>query len=331
MKKKSWKQWVQEYFHFTRTERIAILVLLAGIFLVKIVPGVWTVSTPSAVKIPDSLLIKLAHSDRGDSSFGSPNGFRYTPHKTVSGNGRQLEPVFSGRSKREYGNQYPKPDNPPELFVFNPNLATASEFERLGLPPKTIRTVLNFREKGGRFRNSKDLNKIFGMPEILAARLEPFVQLETAEPALPPLKRSFSTAVAHELTRIDINTADSLDWVKLPGIGPRLSSRILQYREKLGGFMQVSQLTEVYGLQDSVFQTVVSYLELGNTLVRTININQAELRELAEHPYIRWNLAQAIIKYRTNHGRFESLIDLGKLHLVNQELLSKLSPYCKIE
>ena len=125
---------------------------------------------------------------------------------------------------------------------------------------------------------------------------------------------------------VDINDADSIAFIALPGIGPRLASRILNFREKLGGFYSSDQLSEVYGLPDSTFQNIRQYLHLAGS-VKTININTASKDELRVHPYIRWNLANAIVEYRNQHGNFQSLEDLKNISVIDETTYNKLIHY----
>jgi competence ComEA-like helix-hairpin-helix protein len=130
---------------------------------------------------------------------------------------------------------------------------------------------------------------------------------------------------------IDINTADTTAFISLPGIGSKLASRIANFREKLGGFYSIEQLGEVYGLQDSVFQKIRKYLRLNDPSVKKININIATVDELKAHPYIKYNIANAIIAYRNQHGPFSAVEDIKKIMVVTEELYSKMLPYFAIQ
>lgn len=357
MKKKSWKQWVGEYFHFTRSERIAVTVVLAGLFLIKVAPYYWPVREPAHVQVPDSLLQQLIAADRsfesdyrssspnsqsvrsdsrsfdsGNRSFGSNPRSVGSNHRSYSSNELSLSSY-----KKKYSERWSSTNAAPaELFRFDPNLATEADLERLGLTPSMIRTFVKFRDKGGRFRSPEDIRKIYGIPPALAERLEPYVQIKSERAGGPALfadvkKQRIRKAQAGSIISIDINRADSLDWLALPGIGPKLSSRILQYRDRLGGFYTIEQVAEVFGLADSVYQRIRGYLRIESPQPRQVNINEARLEELAAHPYIRWKLADAIVNYRATHGGFRDSRELAKLHMVNEELLNKLIYYCKIE
>ena len=101
---------------------------------------------------------------------------------------------------------------------------------------------------------------------------------------------------------VDVNTADTTAFVALPGIGSKLALRIVNFRDKLGGFYSVDQIAEIYGLPDSSFQRIKHLLKLDNPSIKKININTASKDEMKLHPYFKWNLANAIVEYRNQHG-----------------------------
>jgi competence ComEA-like helix-hairpin-helix protein len=124
----------------------------------------------------------------------------------------------------------------------------------------------------------------------------------------------------------DINSADVNAFIALPGIGEKLAGRIINFRDKLGGFYAVEQVKETYGLPDSTFQMIRQYLKL-NTGVKKININTASKEDLKSHPYIRWNLANAIVEYRNQHGAFKTLEELKNIVVIDETTYKKTSPY----
>lgn len=130
---------------------------------------------------------------------------------------------------------------------------------------------------------------------------------------------------------VDINLGDTTAFIALPGIGNKLASRIINFREKLGGFYSFNQVSEVYGLADSIFQKIKPYLQLNDATVKKININTATIDELKAHPYIKYNIAKAIIAYRNEHGSFLKTEDLKNIMLINDELYLRILPYASIE
>lgn len=130
---------------------------------------------------------------------------------------------------------------------------------------------------------------------------------------------------------IELNTADSAALLPLRGIGPVLSSRIVRYRERLGGFHAVEQLLEVYGLDTQSFYGFRDCLRVDTTLVQKINLNTAGFGELRRLPY--WSFAQikVILNYREQHGLFSSTHALYNIHALNRGTIQKVMPYLRIE
>jgi competence protein ComEA len=129
---------------------------------------------------------------------------------------------------------------------------------------------------------------------------------------------------------IDINTADTTALIALPGIGSKLATRIILFREKLGGFHSIGQVQEVYGLKDSVFQRILPLLKCDSENIKKLDINKAGKDDLKQHPYIRWQGANALIEYREQHGVFDSLHDLANINSLDSGALNKMMPYLTV-
>jgi competence protein ComEA len=221
-----------------------------------------------------------------------------------------------------------------ELFYFDPNTINSDEWKRLGLRDKTINTILNFISKGGKFRQPDDIKKIWGLHEDEIQRLMPYVRIASINPPAEnskqlPVFTKYDQKKSVEI--VDINLADTTALIRLPGIGPKLSNRIINFRDKLGGFYTIEQVSETFGLADSVFQKIKPLFQLHDRNIRQLNINTASLDELKQHPYIRYNLASLIVQYRTQHGNFVAVSDIKKIMTVTDELYNKLSPYLAIQ
>lgn len=130
---------------------------------------------------------------------------------------------------------------------------------------------------------------------------------------------------------IALNESDSISWEQLPGIGPVLAARIIRYRDKLGGFHSVTQLKEVYGITDSVYEKINPLIKNGAEQVHTLDLNKVSLEELKMHPYLRWKIANAIIRYREANGPFQSLEDLKKIWSLSPETILKIEPYLRVD
>jgi competence ComEA-like helix-hairpin-helix protein len=219
------------------------------------------------------------------------------------------------------------------LFYFDPNNLPATGWKKLGLKDKTISSIQKYLSKGGRFRQPEDLKKIWGLNQNLVQRLLPYVKIEA-------VNNSFQSRPEYESKKyeakkmpalMDINHADSISLDGLPGIGPALSRRILGFRDRLGGFYSVDQVSETFGLPDSVFKKIKDRLVLNDPMLRQININTATADEMKQHPYIRYQLANAIVQFREQHGLFSHIGDIKKIMMLNDEIYNKLAPYLTVQ
>jgi competence ComEA-like helix-hairpin-helix protein len=129
---------------------------------------------------------------------------------------------------------------------------------------------------------------------------------------------------------IEINAAGIEDFESLSGIGLKLAERIIKYRDKLGGFYDVNQVAETFGIQDSVFQKFKGQLKCDRN-VKKIPINHMTSKELSEHPYFRGKLSTLLVNYRQEHGPFTTMEDLVKIPMINDQVLGRIRPYISLE
>jgi len=137
-----------------------------------------------------------------------------------------------------------------------------------------------------------------------------------------------SRSIPRQIAVLDINEADSLDLEKLPAIGEKLSSRIVRYRDRLGGFMHLLQLKEVYGLSDSTYQIILPLLKIAKDFKpKLIDINKVEYTDLRKHPYTNNSFIKLVLAYRKVHGNFSDRLALEKVEQMDKSVLDKLAPY----
>ncbi len=222
-----------------------------------------------------------------------------------------------------------------ELFAFDPNLASEGDFRRLGLSSRTIKSILNYRVKGGQFRKTEDFAKIYTLDEEDYTRLAPYLTIGalattgTERPATYAGGAHFPDKKIAFQGPLDINRAALEDWLQLPGIGEKRAQQIINRRELLGGFISVAQVAETFNLPDSVFQRIQPRLILESRDVRQLNINAVSAEDLDRHPYISLKQATLIINYRSQHGPFASVEDLSKIVVfaTDKKWLEKIKPY----
>lgn len=213
------------------------------------------------------------------------------------------------------------------FYPFDPNMIQAHQYVSFGLPEKVASRIERYREKGGRFFKKEDLLRIYGMDTGWFLQAKKWI---TIPPVLSQNKKPERKIQSREV--LDINVADSTQLLAVYGIGPVLSKRILTFRDKLGGFISMDQLKEIYGLDTSVVLNMKKrFIVSAGFHPRTINLNTATLEELDSHPYISRKEAQAIITYRLPHQAFLSIDQLGEIKLLDQKWVDRVRPYFTIE
>lgn len=218
---------------------------------------------------------------------------------------------------------------PVRLFYFDPNNLDAAGWVKLGIREKTAVTIQKYVSKGGRFRKPEDIGKIWGLRKADVEKLVPYVRIQEektafSDKAQPYAKKKFEQK---KDIRVDVNLADTSIFIALPGIGPGFAKRIINFRNRLGGFYSIEQVSETYGMPDSTFQKIKPHLFVKPGNIKKININTATTEELKSHPYIRYNLANVIVNFRKQHGNFASVDDIKKIMILDDETYIKLQPY----
>ncbi len=232
-----------------------------------------------------------------------------------------LEPYI--RIKKQFDE---KPEQKYEIveihpFPFDPNELDEEAWLSMGLRERLVKTIINYRNKGGRFYEIEDVKNIYGMRENEYKALEPFINIKK-----DTLKTFKKKLIANDLL-LDINSADTLDLQQLKGIGPSYARRIVKYRERLGGYNYKGQLMEVYGMDSLRYSGIKENVFVETDSIQKININEAGIKQLIKHPYIEFYLAKSIVKYRKEIGTYSELEQLKEANLIYEELYQKIVPY----
>jgi len=324
-----WQEFMKDYLSFTRKDRIGILIISGLMVIVFFLPQVFSRSSKKRDIQLDTAWLSAVKKLEIKGTDPSTNYDQESEEENV--NTYQFDRPKDKYSKKDPGKV--------ELFYFDPNTVSESGWKRLGLRDKTIETIHRYLSKGGIFKKPEDLQRIYGLHPNEYLRLAPFIKIESSfvksSDELKLLKAETDNQNTKKnssyYTKIDINTADTSAFIYLPGIGSKLASRIIYFRDKLGGFYSIDQVGETYGLPDSTFQKIKQYLKLENPSVKKININSVTVDELKAHPYIKYSLANPIIAYRNEHGPFSKIEDIKKVMAVTEELYNKISPYLFIQ
>lgn len=250
----------------------------------------------------------------------------------------RLAPQESSQPAPKY---YAVPESPVETFPFDPNTADSTTLLRLGLAPWQVRSIYKYRAKGGRWHRPEDFKRTPGMTPELWNRLGPMVRIgeayrfysDTKEVPADSSQLKDSTTTSKptyvrqekfsELVELELNEVDTATLKKIPGIGTVRSREIIRYREQLGGFVSVEQLKEIPDLPDSIGR----WFRCSGVVYRPLQINKADIRQLAHHPYLNYAQAGAIMDYRRNKDDIKSLDELRSMREFAEIDIQRLAPY----
>ncbi len=224
-------------------------------------------------------------------------------------------------------------ESPPVYFTFDPNLAEKEDFLKLGLSEEISNRIIKYRNSGGKFYKPDDLKKIYGLEKNEYENLAPFILIEPLElVAVDKLnaQKNDTLFATREQPPVpfDINKVDSTTLMTVNGIGKVLSVRIVKFRKSLGGFINVNQLDDIYGIEEYARNNLVKQSFVDESFTpQKININLWPADSIARHPYIDYNIANVIVSYREQHGSFSKPEDLLDIRIIELSWIEKVTPY----
>ena len=239
----------------------------------------------------------------------------------------EFERTHKKFEKRNYSNYYSKkkkykaPDS-----KFNPNTYTLTDWTNLGLSEKQSVVVLKFTSRG--IYSEEDLKRIFVIPDVLFELIRDSVVYPERFQNTPN-QESFKKQ-AKQITLINLNTADTTEFMQIYGIGAFYAKQIIRFREKLGGFFKKEQLLEVWKMTTEAYDKIKDHVFISEKDVKRININSVTIEELKVHPYLKWNQANSIVKMRIQRNGFKNIEEIKESVLIDSETYEKLFPYLSL-
>lgn len=322
----NWKEFATSYLSFSRKERLGVIVIVLIILSIFFLPDAFPKTTSKQVSTDTAWIAGMKQLEQKEVENEPPFQKQYSDDNSSAYQYDRSANSYYSKSKGE-------------LFYFDPNTLSAEGWQKLGLRDKTISTIQNYLSKGGKFRKPEDLQRIYGLFPNEFERIAPYINIAASSETSnykdfadkPSTESQPAKTYTPRYSVVDVNTADTSALIALPGIGSKLAMRIINFRDKLGGFYSTNQVAETFGLPDSTFQKIKQYLKADNNSVRKININNATLDELKVHPYIKYALANPIIAYRNEHGPFVRVEDLKKVMVVTDEIYNKIALYLFVQ
>jgi DNA uptake protein ComE-like DNA-binding protein len=249
-----------------------------------------------------------------------------------------LQPKLNADSLNNF-KKVPEKNQPINYFPFDPNKIKTVDWIKLGFSKKQTEIILKFKKSIGGFRTTEDLGRCFVIDENKMSDLSPFIRIDTTllnninsdrndnyQPDNPIIEKENKKSVI-----VEINSADSIQLLEIRGIGPYFANKILSYRNKLGGYIKKEQLLEIWNFDSVRYEKINEQFIIDTSLILKINVNRVDANFLKLHPYIRWSLANAMVKYREQHGDYNNLSDIKNVVLMTDSIYNKLYPYLVIE
>ncbi|WP_348823388.1 ComEA family DNA-binding protein [Flavobacterium aestuarii] len=213
-----------------------------------------------------------------------------------------------------------KTSNKPVMYPFNPNFISDYKGYKLGMSVEEIDRLLTFRKQNKFVNSAKEFQDVTKISDSLLHAISPFFKFPdwVNQKKGSNQYKSFSDKAFvknEKIVLIDINQAAQQDLIKINGIGEAISLRILSQKEKLGAFVSMEQLKEVWGLSPEVILNLNKHFAIIKPpdLIK-IDVNNASLKELSKFFYFKQDLARQIVKYRSMNGDFKNIEDLTKIN-----------------
>ena len=218
------------------------------------------------------------------------------------------------------------------LFPFDPNTADSTQLLQLGLQRWQVRNIYRYRRAGGIYRRPQDFARLYGLTAGQYRQLEPYIRISAdyqpasrlVEPEKPYVRDTLRYPVKIEQGQhVVLNTADTAQLRRVPGIGTYFANEIVNHGRFLGGYVSVDQLDEIPDFPQKAKQ----YFVISSPNPRRLNVNRLSLNELKRHPYINYYQAKAIVDYRRLHGRIDNLRQLSLSKDFPPDAIRRLEPY----
>lgn len=231
-----------------------------------------------------------------------------------------------------------KPATEAAPFPFDPNHADSATLLRVGLRSWQVSNLLKYRRKGGRWHSPDDFSRLYGLTDEEFARLRPYIRIapeDWRKPRAEVDESPYGTPKAEkphferqdkyaEGTVVQLNEADTVALKHIPGIGSYYARKIVQYRERLGGFVHVSQVAEIEGLPAGITRWFAVEVQ---PAPRRIRINHATFKELVRHPYLSYEQTKVVVNHIRRYGPLRSWRDLRLYTEFSDTDFRRLAPY----
>jgi competence ComEA-like helix-hairpin-helix protein len=238
-------------------------------------------------------------------------------------------------------------NKPDTVFMFDPNVIDSASLVLLGFSPRQAKSIVNYRNKGGKFYNKESFGKSFVVSEEMYARLYYYIDIKPSTPKKEKVvektgnpeeskttsevkdvkENKESNNTGKKIYTVELNSADFDELQKFRGIGEYYAKKIVEYRDKLGGFYKPEQLMEIRGIDSVRFEMFRNQILIDTSHIKRIKINTVTESDLAKHPYVSNFTAKAIIKYRKFKGTITSSDEMLQEKVITEQEIEKTAAY----
>ncbi len=281
-------------------------------------PNTITKNELDSLLLPDFVVKNLLSYRNAGGKFFEPSDIKriYGMNDSIF---REIEYFIVIPEKKKIQREKNLPEEIEPDGTFDPNISDESTLKYFGFNQFQIENIIHYREKGGRYNVPTDLLKIYGIDSSFLTKIKDYILIVNT--SLP------EPVITNSPVIIELNTTDSIQLVQLNGIGPVFTSRILKYRDLLGGFYNSTQLLEVYNFPQETYQKIEEHLKVDTTQIKKIRINFAQFNELIRHPYLNREKVSSILKYRDENGAFKNISQLKNIPGFDTVTFRKIKPY----
>jgi len=317
----------KDFFYFSKGQRVGIIVLVALILIVLAANYGLPLFFPATETAEPAFIAEV---DAFRKTLVSRDSLRLA-NRQLQYEERQRQ--YEARYKR----QYPYPPSAAynkkatyTLFPFDPNTVDSTELVRLGLKPYIASNILKYRKKGGTFRTVADFGKVYGITPEKQKELEPYISIHEIKKADVDSLKIKNIEFRKDIV-VELNSADTTELMQVKGIGRSYAKGIVRFRNAMGGFVSVDQLSEIYGMRPENMERIRPFCTVNFGLVQKIRVNTASAERLDRHPYLSFYQAKAIYELRRNRGKLRGISDLKVLSEMTPESIEKIKPYLSFE
>ena len=322
---------LHEFFYFNKSDRQVLLFLLLLIAI--IVGGFYLIggrNRQTAFTAEDSVLFQKTPISSEERYAAQQQGYY-----DAAGSSSSVSAAYSGG--------YYSGEHRVERFPFDPNTADSTQLLRLGLRSWQVKNIYKYRANGGVYRTPSDFARLYGLTQKEYHELEPYIRISKdyrpaselfdkssrdVQPISSDNRSQYRDTLKYPLKLkenefVMLNSLDTNQYKKVPGIGSHYARRIAEYGRRLGGYVSTEQLREINGFPEES----IRFFKLNTTHIKKINLNQLTLNQLKSHPYLDFYQARAIIDYRRLREPLKSLDDLKLLPEFPSDARQRLAPY----